>query len=76
MYPWDFRDVYVGHYHTHYQSSLADGSGAVFGTGSTESDNRYASVGLASSAIPSQRLHFVDPVVGRVTAQYQVWLND
>ena len=76
VYPWPFRDVYVGHYHTHYQSSLADGSGAVYGTGSTESDNRYASVGLASSAVPSQRLHFVDPAGGRVTAQYQVWLND
>lgn len=75
-YPWHFRDVYVGHWHTHYQDSLADGAGAVYGTGSTESDNRYASVGLASSAIPSQRLHFVNPVAGRVTAQYQVWLDD
>lgn len=75
-YPWKFRDVYVGHYHTHYQQSLADGAGAVFGTGSTESDNRYASVGLASSAVPSQRLHFIDPVAGRVTAQYQVWLDE
>ena len=75
-YPWDFRDVYVGHYHTHYQSSLADGAGAIYGTGSTESDNRYAAVGLASSAVPSQRLHFIDPEEGRVTAQYQVWLDD
>jgi len=75
-YPWDFRDVYVGHYHTHYQQSLADGAGAVYGTGSTESDNRYASVGLASSAVPSQRLHFVSPDKGRVTAQYQIWLDD
>jgi len=75
-YPWDFRDVYVGHYHTHYQSSLADGSGAIYGTGSTESDNRYAAVGLASSAVPSQRLHFINPREGRVTAQYQVWLDD
>lgn len=75
-YPWEFRDVYIGHYHTHYQASLADGSGAVYGTGSTESDNRYASVGLASSAVPSQRLHFIDPVAGRVTAQYQVWLDE
>jgi hypothetical protein len=74
-YPWHFRDVYVGHYHTHYQQSLADGMGAVYGTGSTESDNRYASVGLASSAVPSQRLHFIDPQEGRVTAQYQVWLD-
>lgn len=75
-YPWEFRDVYIGHYHTHYQASLADGAGAVYGTGSTESDNRYASVGLASSAVPSQRLHFIDPVAGRVTAQYQVWLDE
>lgn len=75
-YPWDFRDVYVGHYHTHYQYSLADGAGAVYGTGSTESDNRYASVGLASSAVPSQRLHFIDTEKGRVTAQYQIWLDD
>jgi len=74
-YPWHFRDVYVGHYHTHYQSSLADGAGAIYGTGSTESDNRYASVGLASSAVPSQRLHFIDPEEGRVTAQYQIWLD-
>lgn len=74
-YPWEFRDVYVGHYHTHYQYSLADGAGAVYGTGSTESDNRYASVGLASSAVPSQRLHFINPEAGRVTAQYQVWLD-
>lgn len=75
-YPWEFRDVYVGHYHTHYQSSLADGAGAIYGTGSTESDNRYAAVGLASSAVPSQRLHFINPREGRVTAQYQVWLDD
>lgn len=75
-YPWEFGDVYVGHYHTHYQYSLADGAGAVYGTGSTESDNRYASVGLASSAVPSQRLHFINPDKGRVTAQYQVWLDD
>jgi hypothetical protein len=74
-YPWHFRDTYIGHYHTHYQMSLADGAGAVYGTGSTESDNRYASVGLASSGVPSQRLHFVDPEEGRVTAQYQVWLD-
>lgn len=74
-YPWKFRDVYVGHYHTHAQYSLADGAGAVFMTGSTESDNRYANIGLAANAVPSQRLHFVDPDAGRVTSQYQVWLD-
>ena len=74
-YPWDFRDIYIGHYHNHYEVSLADGLGAVYGTGSTESDNRYARESLASSAQPSQRLHFIDPEKGRVSAQYKVWLS-
>ncbi len=62
-----------GHYHTHYEQALADGIGAVFGTGSIESDNRYAREQLASSAQPSQRLHFIDPIKGMVTAQYRLW---
>lgn len=72
--PWPFRDLYIGHYHTHAEWPMANGEGAVYQTGSTESDNRYARDLLASSAIPSQRLHFVDPEKGRVTAQYKVWL--
>ena len=74
-YPWDFRDVYVGHYHTHAEWPMANGLGSVYQTGSTESDNRYAGVMLAASATPSQRLHFVDPDKGRVTATYKVWLD-
>ncbi len=54
---------------------MADGTGAWYQTGSTESDNRYARNGLGSAAKPSQRLHFVDPDVGRVTSQYKVWLE-
>ncbi|MHB8511498.1 MAG: hypothetical protein ACYDCC_04905 [Actinomycetota bacterium] len=73
-YPWAFRDCYVGHYHNAQEFSLANGLGSVYMTGSTESDNRYAGVNLASSAKPSQRLHFIDPVKGRVTAQYKVWV--
>jgi hypothetical protein len=73
---WDFRDAYMGHYHTHAQWPLADGEGNLFQTGSTESDNRYARDNLAVTATPSQRLHFVDPRKGRVTAQYQVWVED
>jgi hypothetical protein len=72
---WEFRDAYLGHYHTHNSWALPNGRGSVYQTGSTESDNRYAGVMLASSAIPSQRLHFVDPVDGRVTAEYKVWLD-
>lgn len=74
-YPWEFRDVYIGHYHTHAEWPMANGLGAVYQTGSTESDNRYAGVMLAATAIPSQRLHFVDPEKGRVTAVYKVWLD-
>jgi len=74
-YPWEFRDVYIGHYHTHSEWAMANGLGSVYQTGSTESDNRYAGVMLAASATPSQRLHFIDPVKGRVTAVYKVWLD-
>ena len=72
---WDFQDVYSGHYHTHDERAMADGRGAWYQTGSTESDNRYARNGLGSRAEPSQRLHFIDPVKARVTAQYKVWLD-
>tara|TARA_R110000868_G_scaffold74293_1_gene214751 strand:+ start:1133 stop:2161 length:1029 start_codon:yes stop_codon:yes gene_type:complete len=74
-YDWDFRDVYIGHYHTHAEWAMANGQGSVYQTGSTESDNRYAGVMLAASATPSQRLHFIDPIKGRVTAAYKVWLD-
>jgi hypothetical protein len=74
-YSWDFRDVYIGHYHTHAEWPMANGLGSVYQTGSTESDNRYAGVMLAASATPSQRLHFIDPQKGRVTAAYKIWLD-
>lgn len=74
-YAWDFRDCYIGHYHTHSEWALPNGLGSVYQTGSTESENRYAGVMLAASATPSQRLHFIDPVKGRVTAVYKVWLD-
>lgn len=75
-YRWTFRDVYMGHYHTHCEWALANGEGAVYQTGSTESDNRYARDNMASSAIPSQRLHFIDPRKGRVSAQYKIILDE
>jgi len=74
-YDWDFRDIYIGHYHTHAEWPMANGLGSVYQTGSTESDNRYAGVMLAASATPSQRLHFIDPIKGRVTAAYKIWLD-
>lgn len=74
-YDWEFQDIYLGHYHRHAQEPLSDGLGSVYWTGSTESDNRYARDSMAASGVPSQRLHFIDPDRGRVTAAYQVWLD-
>jgi hypothetical protein len=73
---WDFRDAYIGHYHTHNEWALPNGHGSVYQTGSTESDNRYAGVMLAASAGPSQRFHLIDPVGGRVASSHKVWLDD
>ena len=73
---WSFRDVYSGHRHTHDEMAMSDGIGAWYQTGSTESDNRYARDGMGAAAKPSQRLHFIDPDSGRVTAQYKIWLED
>lgn len=74
-YPWPFRDLYIGHYHTHQSWAMANGEGQVYQTGSTESDNRYAGTMLAATAQPSQRLHFVDPQKGRVTSEYKVYVG-
>lgn len=75
-YEWDFRDVYIGHYHTHNEWAMANGEGSVYQTGSTESDNRYARDTMAASAVPSQRLHFVNPEKGRVTSVYRVYVDE
>ena len=71
---YDFHDIYLGHYHRHAQESIQK-TYNIYWTGSTESDNRYARDSMAESGSPSQRLHFVDGEKGRVTAQYQVWLD-
>ena len=73
---WNFRDCYMGHYHNHGEFQLADGRGALYMTGSPESDNRYARDMMASISASTQRLHFVDPIRGRVTCQYRVELRD
>jgi hypothetical protein len=74
-YPWEFRDVYIGHYHQTQSWSMANGKGNVYMTGSTESSNLYARDLMAASATPTQKLHFVEPVMGRVTAEYRIWLD-
>jgi hypothetical protein len=74
-YGWTFRDVYTGHRHVDGEDTLADGAGTWYRTGSTESDNRYARDGLGSAAVPSQRLHFIEPERGIVTARYKIHLD-
>ncbi|WJZ48566.1 calcineurin-like phosphoesterase [Actinomycetia phage DSL-LC01] len=70
----DFQDVYMGHWHTPMSLTMANG-GRVFVTGSPESHNEYAREFIAAVGRPSQRVHFVDPEKGRVTAEYVVWLD-
>lgn len=69
-----FTDAYFGHFHTPMTVTLANGWRA-FGTGSPESENGYAKEFVAAKGRPSQRLHFVDPERGHVTAEYAVWLD-
>ena len=68
-----FNDCYMGHFHTPTALTLANG-GRVFVTGSPESHNEYARTFIAAVGKPSQRLHFVDPIKGRVTSEYVCWL--
>lgn len=69
-----FRDVYMGHWHTPMTLTMSN-SGRVFVTGSTESHSNYAKAFIGAVGQPSQRLHYIDPKKGRVTAEYTVWLD-
>lgn len=69
-----FDDCYLGHFHRPDCYTLATG-GSIYITGSPESGNEYAAEFLAASGRPSQRLHFVDSVKGRVIAEHRLWLD-
>jgi hypothetical protein len=69
-----FDDVYIGHYHSCMTLQLPNG-GRVFMTPSLESGSEYAREFVAARGRPAQRLHFVDPRAGRVTAEYVLWLD-
>jgi hypothetical protein len=71
----DFRDLYIGHYHQHQSWNMANGEGSVFMSAAVESGNSYARDLLASNGEPSQRLHFIDPDKGRVTSEHRLWLS-
>jgi len=69
-----FQDVYMGHFHTPMTLTMANG-GQIYVSGSPESENAYAAEFVAATGQPSQRLHFVSPDAGKVTASYLVWLD-
>ncbi len=70
----DFADLYMGHFHSEMTLTMPNG-GRVYMTPSTESGSEYAREFVAAKGKPAQRLHFVDPVKGRVTAQYMIDLG-
>ena len=69
-----FDDCYMGHWHTPMTLTMGNGH-RIFVTGSPESHNEYAREFVAATGKPSQRLHFIDPVRGRVAAEYVIWLD-
>lgn len=69
--PEKFQDVYLGHMHQPMALQLANG-GMVWMTPSTESSSAYAREFMAAHGKPGQRLHFIDPRRGRVTASYLI----
>jgi transposase-like protein len=70
-----FTDVYMGHFHRE-MTLMAPGGQKIFVTPSTESGSRFAQeVMKSTSDTPAQRLHFIDPRRGRVTAPFILWLD-
>jgi hypothetical protein len=69
----NFEDAACGHWHQPATVPLNEVMVRV--NGSTESDNTYAQENLAAAGRPCQRLMFVEPEKGRVTAEYVVWLD-
>ena len=70
-----FTDMYLGHMHQEMTLTMANG-GRVYMTPSTESGSEYAREFMGAHGRPGQRLHFIDPSAGRVTAVYMLHLDD
>lgn len=68
-----FTEAACGHWHQ--AATLPLNEVLVRVNGSTESDNTYALEQLAAAGRPCQRLFFVSPERGRVSAEYLVWLD-
>lgn len=71
--PEQFKDVAFGHWHINFEDTISDCN--VRCNGSPESYNTFAQEALASMCRPSQRLMFVHPELGIVTAEYKCWLS-
>lgn len=72
--PEQFQDVAFGHWHQMMEIPLNGKSIARCG-GSPESFNTFAQEALAAMSAPAQRLMFVHPESGKVTAEHKVWLE-
>lgn len=70
--PEDFNYVLCGHYHT--PTRMTIGNKKLWMSGSTESDNTYASEFMAAMGQPTQWLLFASSR-GNVTGEYEVRLN-
>lgn len=73
--PERFTEILLGHLHQPMAFQMANG-GMVRMTPSTESGSAYAREFVAAHGRPGQRLLFVDPKRGRVTADYLLWLDE
>ena len=70
----EFKDVSFGHWHQIYSQDM--NGITVRCSGSPESSNPYAAENLAAMGRASQRMMFVNPKKGIVTAEYQgIWLE-
>jgi hypothetical protein len=68
-----FDDIACGHWHT--DATVPCGTTTVRVAGSPESYNTWSIETLARTASPSQRMIFVSPTKGAVTAEYTVRLD-
>lgn len=68
-----FTEAAFGHFHT---LAECDVNGVTWrANGTTESTNTYALEEMAACGRPMQRLLFVEPEAGMVTASYPLWLD-
>lgn len=70
----EFRDAYLGHFHTPMSIPLPAG-GRVFVSPALPSDSAFGKEWIAAASVPGQRLHFIDPTKGMVTAEYLIHLD-